>query len=36
MPVKIVNHRESKVNVVRDTFRMLAELRAIKARVRKA
>ena len=36
MPVKIVNHRESKVNVFRDTFRMLAELRAIKARVRRA
>jgi dolichyl-phosphate beta-glucosyltransferase len=35
MPVKIVNHRESKVNVFRDTFRMLAELRAIKARVKK-
>ena len=35
MPVKIVNHRESKVNVFRDTFRMLSELRAIKARVKK-
>ncbi|MBR6376459.1 MAG: glycosyltransferase family 2 protein [Oscillospiraceae bacterium] len=36
MPVKIVNHRESKVNLVRDALRMLAELRAIKARVRRA
>ena len=36
MPVKIVNHRESKVNVVRDTFRMLKELRAIKKRVGKS
>ena len=35
MPVKIVNHRESKVNVVRDTFRMLKELQAIKKRVKK-
>ena len=35
MPVKIVNHRASKVNVVRDTFRMLSELRRIKARVKK-
>lgn len=36
MPVKIVNHRESKVNVVRDTFRMLKELRTMKQRIRKA
>ena len=35
MPVTIVNHRQSKVNVARDTFRMLAELRSIKARVKK-
>lgn len=34
MPVKIVNHRASKVNVVRDTFRMLGELSKIKRRVR--
>ena len=34
MPVKIVNHRESKVNVVRDTFRMLSELSKIKKHVR--
>ena len=35
MPVKIVNHRESKVNVVRDTFRMLGELSRIKKRVKR-
>ena len=35
MPVTIVNHRESKVNVLRDTFRMLKELRQIKKRVMK-
>ena len=35
MPVKIVNHRESKVNVVKDTFKMLGELRQIKKRVKK-
>ena len=36
LPVKIVNHRESKVNVLRDTFRMLGELRQIKKRVKRA
>ena len=35
MPVKIINHRASKVHVFRDTFRMLKELRAIKKRVQK-
>ena len=30
VPVKIVNHRESKVNVLRDTFKMLFDLRKIK------
>ena len=34
MPVKIVNHRESKVKVVRDTFRMLKELRVMKKRIK--
>lgn len=33
--VKIINHRESKVNVVRDTFRMLRDLRRIKKNVRR-
>lgn len=35
MPVKIVNHRESKVNVIRDTFRMLNDLRKMKKRIKK-
>ena len=35
MAVKIVNHRESKVHVFRDTFRMLGDLRRIKKRVKK-
>lgn len=34
MPVKIINHRESKVNVVSDTFKMLKELKAIKQRIK--
>lgn len=33
MPVKIINHRESKVNVVKDTFRMLKELQKMKQRI---
>lgn len=36
MPVKVVNHRESKVRVIRDTFRMLRDLRKMKKRIRKA
>ena len=35
MPVKIVNHRESKVNAIRDTFRMLGDLRRMKKRIKK-
>jgi len=35
MPVMIVNHRESKVNVIRDTFKMLKELEQIKKRVKR-
>lgn len=34
MPVKIVNHRESKVNVIKDTFKMLSDLRRIKKMVK--
>lgn len=30
MPVKIVNHRESKVHVLSDSFKMLRQIRAIK------
>ena len=35
MPVTVVNHRASKVHVLRDTFKMLGELRQIKKRVKK-
>ena len=34
MPVKIINHRESKVNVVSDAIKMLKETRRIKKRVK--
>ena len=36
IPVKIINHRESKVNVLKDSFKMLGDLRRIKKNVRKA
>lgn len=36
IPVKVINHRESKVNVFKDTFRMLRDLRRIKKNVKKA
>ena len=35
-PVKIINHRESKVNVLRDTFKMLKDLIKMKKRIKKA
>lgn len=35
-PVKIINHRESKVNIVKDTFKMLRDLRKMKKRIKKA
>ena len=35
MPVKIINHRESTVNVVKDTFKMLGDLRKMKNRIKK-
>ncbi len=35
MPAKIINHRESKVNILRDAFRMLKEISVIKKHVRK-
>ena len=34
-PVKIINHRESKVNVIKDTFKMLRDLRKMKKRIKK-
>ena len=36
MPVKVINHRESKVHVFSDTFKMLRDLRKMKKRIRKA
>lgn len=36
MPVKIINHRESKVNVLRDTVKMLRDLRRMKKRIKHA
>lgn len=35
MPVKIINHRESKVRLIRDTLKMLSDLRKMKKRIRK-
>ena len=34
-PVKIINHRESKVNVLKDTFKMLKDLSKMKKRIKK-
>ena len=36
MPVKVINHGESKVRVVRDTIRMLRDLRKIRKDVKRA
>ncbi len=33
MPVKIINHRESKVRVLRDTVKMLGDLRRMRKRI---
>ncbi len=35
MPVKVVNHRESKVSLIKDAFRMLRELVKMKKRIKK-
>lgn len=35
MPVKIINHRESKVRMLRDTVKMLRDLRRMKRRIKK-
>ena len=35
IPVKIINHRESKVNIIKDTIKMLRDLRRIKKQVKK-
>ena len=34
MPVKVINHGESKVNVIKDTLRMLKDLRRMKKRIK--
>lgn len=36
IPVKVINHRESKVHVLSDTFKMLADLRRMKKRIKRA
>ena len=36
MPAKIINHRESKVNVLKDAFRMVKEISVIKRNIRKS
>ena len=35
MPVKIINHRESKINVVKDTLKMMRDVRRIRNSVKK-
>lgn len=35
MPVKVINHRESKVRMVRDTVKMLKDLHKMKKRIKK-
>lgn len=35
MPVKIVNHRESTVNIFKDSFKMLRDLQKMKKRIKK-
>jgi hypothetical protein len=36
IPVRVINHGESKVRVVRDTLKMLRDLHCMKKRIRKA
>ncbi len=36
MPVKIINHRESKVNILRDSFKMVRDILKMKKRIKKA
>ncbi len=36
IPVRIINHGTSKVHVIKDTFRMLRDLRKMKKRIKKA
>ncbi len=36
MPVKIINHRESKVNIIKDAMKMLSDVRKMKKRIKKS
>ena len=36
MPVKIINHRESKVSIVRDSVKMIRDILKMKKRIKKA
>ena len=36
MPVKIINHRESKVSVLRDSFKMVRDILKMKKRIKKS
>ncbi len=36
MPVRIIRHRESKIHILRDTFRMLRDLRRIRKEVKRS
>ena len=36
IPVRVINHGESKVRIVRDTLRMLRDLRRMRKRIKKA
>lgn len=36
MPVKIINHRESKVNILRDSVRMIRDILKMKKRIKKS
>jgi hypothetical protein len=35
LPAKIINHRESKVNVVKDAFKMMKQISVIKENISK-
>lgn len=35
MPVKVINHRESKIHMLSDSFKMLGDVRKMKKRVKK-
>ena len=35
MPVKIINHRESKINIIKDSLKMLRDVRNIRKKVKK-